>query len=113
MKKFFTNIFNIAAIAGFVLLFATLIGTFVVSYKFVDKMAKHEGPELYLALETAKSFADVFSPSSLQTISELNQSMAEVGKMGEQDKIVLAAKLPIMVLKVGAQVAVHIVEEKK
>lgn len=42
MKKLFSNIFNIAAIAGFVLTFATILGVFVASYKLVDKIAEHK-----------------------------------------------------------------------
>ncbi|MBS1970098.1 MAG: hypothetical protein JSU04_07305 [Bdellovibrionales bacterium] len=46
MKKFFTNIFNIAAIAGFVLTIAMIIGIFGSSYHLVNKMAEQGKSEL-------------------------------------------------------------------
>lgn len=199
LKKLFSNIFNIAAVLGFVLTFATLIGIFIASYKFVDTMAEkgksvaaaagkkseaatddetsrvllalsqklaslnlvdpikrdlskaqvpplcniicnqsrfdfraaegearenpviylrdfynQEGPRAFsdpkfrLALETTMVYTDFFSPSSRKAILELGQAADHAGEMSESEKVLLSAKLPVMVLKMGTQFATRI-----
>jgi len=189
-KKLFANIFNIAAVAGFILAFATMVGIFFGSYKLVDKLSEHgkgavnsptanewallaftqklpslnlvdpieremsksavpplcniicnqsrfdfrdaagearENPVLYLrefynqqgprafsdpkfrlALETTKVYTNLFSPATRRAIFELGQAADHLNQMSETEKMMLSAKIPLVVFKVGTRVATRL-----
>jgi hypothetical protein len=65
-------------------------------------------PKFRLALETTRVYTEFFSPSSRKAILELGEAADHVGQMSATEKMLLSAKLPIVVLKVGTQFATRL-----
>lgn len=80
MKKFFTNIFNIAAIAGFALTIATIIGIFGTSYHLVDKVNKSGG--------------DAKVTEASKTLQALSQKLASFNDVDVIERDMTQLKVP-------------------
>lgn len=65
-------------------------------------------PKFRLALETASAYSELVPSSARQTLSEIGRVSSDAGAMSEFDKWILSVKLPVAVLKAGAEVVTRL-----
>jgi hypothetical protein len=73
-------------------------------YKQVRRPAFAD-PKFRLALETAIVYSNLVSASARQALSEVSEAAGHVPQMSEMEKLAFSTKLPVLVLKEGAQLA--------